>query len=225
MVEGQTPRGIYLLCKGRVKLSVVSSDGKTLIMRIAEPGEVLGLSAAVLAQPYEFSAETLEPVQVNFIKRDDFLRFLRQNGDACLRVAEQLSKEYQAACREISSLGLSHSAARKLANLLLNWNTGGMGGHTANEASTNSSKIKLTLTQEEIAQMIGTSRETVTRLLAKFRDRGLIELRGSTLTILNRAALDAVRSNTRVEEEPVLPRRTNVTAMPPRPRLAQLAAR
>ena len=58
-VEGQAPRGIFVLCKGRVKLSICASDGKTLILKIAEAGEVLGLSAAVSGAPYELTAETV----------------------------------------------------------------------------------------------------------------------------------------------------------------------
>src|SRR5246500_1953374 len=146
-VEGQTPRGIFVLCKGRVKLSICSTDGKTLILKIAEPGEVLGLSASVSGKPYELTAETVDPCQINFVKREDFLRFLRENADACLRVAEQLSEKYNTACREIRSLGLSHSAAEKLAKLLLDWSA------KNGEASKAEPRIKLALTHEEIAQM------------------------------------------------------------------------
>src|SRR5271167_2749461 len=71
-VEGQAPRGIFVLCKGRVKLSICSSDGKTLILKIAEAGEVLGLSANVSGTPYELTAETVDECQVNFVKREDF---------------------------------------------------------------------------------------------------------------------------------------------------------
>src|ERR1700758_5443293 len=120
-VEGQSPRGIFVLCKGRVKLSICSTDGKTLILKIAEPGEVLGLSATVSGKPYELTAETSDPCQVNFVKREDFLRFLREHSDACLRVAEQLSAKYNSACHQIRDLGLSHSAVEKLAKLLLDW--------------------------------------------------------------------------------------------------------
>jgi CRP/FNR family cyclic AMP-dependent transcriptional regulator len=86
-VEGQSPRGVFMLCTGRVKLTTCSSDGKAIITRIAEGGEVLGLGAAVSGKPYMVTAETLNPCQVNFIKREDFLRFLKENGTACLRVA------------------------------------------------------------------------------------------------------------------------------------------
>jgi hypothetical protein len=71
-VEGQSPRGIYMLCKGRVKLSTTSSDGKTLILKIVQPGEVLGLHASVSNTPYEITAETGQPCQLNFIKREGF---------------------------------------------------------------------------------------------------------------------------------------------------------
>jgi len=182
-VEGQAPRGVFILCRGRVKLSICSSDGKTLILKIAEAGEVLGLSASVSGKPYELTAETLDPCQVNFVKREDFLRFLREHNDVCLRVAEQLSEKYNTACHEIRSLGLSHSAAEKLAKLLLEWSD-------KNGGARQPERMKLTLTHEEIAQMIGTSRETVTRLFADFKKRQLIQLKGSTLVIRNRSALE-----------------------------------
>jgi CRP/FNR family transcriptional regulator, cyclic AMP receptor protein len=108
-VEGQVPSGIFVLCQGRVKMSICASDGKTLIVKITEPGEVLGLSATVSGKPYELTAETVEPCQINFVKRDDFLRFLKRYSDACFKFAEQLSKKYHTACDELRSLGLSHS--------------------------------------------------------------------------------------------------------------------
>jgi CRP/FNR family transcriptional regulator len=187
-VEGQAPRGIFVLCKGRVKLSICSTDGKTLILKIAEAGEVLGLSASVSGKPYELTAETIDPCQVNFVKRDDFLRFLKEHSDACLRVAEQLSEKYNTACREIRSLGLSHSAAEKLAKLLLEWTV------KNGEGAKQEPRIKLALTHEEIAQMIGTSRETVTRLFAEMKKRQIVQAKGSTLVIRNKSALKALAS-------------------------------
>ena len=185
-VEGQAPRGIFVLCKGRVKLSICSTDGKTLILKIAESGEVLGLSATISGKPYELTAETVDPCQINFVKREDFLRFLREHSEACLRVAEQLSEKYNTACREIRSLGLSHSAAEKLARLLLDWSA------RNGESSKQEPRVKLALTHEEIAQMIGTSRETVTRLFAELKKRQIVQAKGSTLVIRNKAALKSL---------------------------------
>ena len=188
-VDGQAPRGIFVLCKGRVKLSICASDGKTLIVKIAEPGEVLGLSASVSGKAYELTAETLDPCQVNFIKREDFLRFLRDHSEACFKVAEQLSEKYNNACHEVRALGLSHSAGEKLANLLLEWSS------KNGEATKQEPRLKLALTHEEIAQMIGTSRETVTRLFADLRKRQIVQSKGSTLVIRNKAALRLLATN------------------------------
>jgi CRP/FNR family transcriptional regulator, cyclic AMP receptor protein len=182
-VEGQSPRGVFMLCSGRVKLTTCSSEGKSLITRIAESGEVLGLGASVSGKPYMATAETLDPCQVNFIKREDFLRFLKENGTACLRVAEHLSNNYHSAFEQVRSLGLSHSASEKLAKLMLEWSAKG-GRDTEIGIS-----LKLTLTHEEIAQMIGSSRETVTRLLGDFKAKHIISVKGSTLIILDKAAL------------------------------------
>ena len=182
-VEGQAPRGIFVLCKGRVKLSICSTDGKTLILKIAEPGEVLGLSATVSGKPYELTAETIDPCQVNFVKRDDFLHFLEQHGDACLRAAQHLSQNCQSAYEMIRSLGLSHSVTEKMARLLLEWSEQG-------ENTKDGVRIKIALTHEEIAQLVGTSRETVTRVLSDFRKQQIAQLRGSTLLIRNKPALE-----------------------------------
>src|SRR4051812_6284623 len=188
-VEGQAPRGIFVLCKGRVKLSICATDGKTLILKIAEPGEVLGLSATVSGKPYELTAETIDPCQVNFVKREDFLRFLKEHSDACFKVAEQLSDKYNNACHEVRSLGLSHSAGEKLAKLLLEWSA------RSGESNKTEPRVRLSLTHEEIAQMIGTSRETVTRLFAELKKRQIVLARGATLVVKNKAALRALASS------------------------------
>ena len=182
-VEGQSPRGVYIICRGRVKLTTTSRDGKTLILRIAEAGEVLGLHGTVSEKPHDLTAETLQPCQLDFVKRDDFLKFLQSHPDACLHAAQHLSQDCQSAYEMIRSLGLSHSVSEKLARLLLEWASGG-------EETKEGIRIKVALTHEEIAQLIGTSRETVTRVLGDFREKQFAHLRGSTLLIRNKAALE-----------------------------------
>jgi len=78
-MEKQDSRGVFLLCEGEVKLTISSSEGKTLILRIAKPGEILGLMASISGKPYEVTAETIHPCQVAFVRRDDFLRFVAQH--------------------------------------------------------------------------------------------------------------------------------------------------
>ena len=90
-VEGQIPRGIFMLCQGQAKLSTTSRKGKALILHIAKPGEVLGLHAVVTGKPYEVTVETMQPCQLNFVNREDFLPFLKKHNDACLHAAQQIS--------------------------------------------------------------------------------------------------------------------------------------
>jgi len=188
-IEGQPSSGVYILCQGRVKLSTCSREGKVIILQIAEPGEVLGLSAAVSDSVYEATAEVVEPCQVNFVRKADFLRFLQQNTDACLSAVRQLSRNYQTAHLQICSLGLSNSVADKLAKLFLGW-CNGNGNHHENGNGT--VRLKISYTHEEIAEMIGTSRETVSRLLKTFRESKLITLKGSDLVIHDKKRLEMI---------------------------------
>jgi CRP/FNR family transcriptional regulator, cyclic AMP receptor protein len=181
-VEGQEPRGVFIICNGRVKLSGGSADGKSLIFRIAEAGEIIGLPGTLSSKPYELTAEALEPTQANFIRREEFLAFLRQHGEAALRVAEMLSNIYHATCQEVRYLGLSSSAAEKLARFLLDLTS-------ARTTENGHLRTTLALTHEEIGEMIGASRETVTRLFASFKRKHFIEVHGSSLVIKNKAAL------------------------------------
>jgi CRP/FNR family cyclic AMP-dependent transcriptional regulator len=188
-VEGQLPRGIFVICKGSVKLSINSPNGRTMIVKLAEAGEVLGMSATISGKPYEVTAETIDPCQINFVKREDFLKFLRDDVDACFKVAEQLGEKYHNACKEVRSLGLSHSAVEKLAALLLEWSA------KNGENMKAEPRLKIRLTHEEIAQMIGTSRETVTRLFAELKKRKIVQAKGSTLVIQNSSALKEIAYN------------------------------
>ena len=184
-MEKQDSRGVFVLCAGQVKLSISSSTGKTLILRIAKPGEILGLMAVMSGSPYEVTAETLHPCQVAFVRRDDFLRFVAKHTEAYQGVVKQLSTLYNGACEQLRTVGLSASAPEKLARLLLDWSA-----ETKNTKQ--GTPIKLPLTHEEIAEFIGTTRETVTRTLSQFKSRQLVALEGSTLMISNRPALEAI---------------------------------
>jgi CRP/FNR family transcriptional regulator, cyclic AMP receptor protein len=180
-VEGQVCRGIYILCKGRVKLSASSKEGQTLILRVARPGEVLGLNATLSGIPHDTTAETGQPCQLNFVKREDFLRFLTEHGEACMHAAIQVSRECQQAYQQLRSFTMS-SASQRVARLMLEWSQDDSGIATARG-------IKVALTHDEIAQIIGMSRETVTRTLAAFRKQHIAELHGSTLLIQNISAI------------------------------------
>lgn len=184
-MEKQAARGVFLVCEGEVKLTISSGDGKTLILGIAKPGEILGLTDVLSGTPYEMTAETQRPCQIAFIRRDDFLSFVAEHPEASQAVVRQLSVSYREACGQLRTVGLSASAEEKLAKLFLEWSRGA-------EETDLGARIKLPMTHEEMAECIGSTRETVTRTLSDFRQRHLVTLKGSTLLIPNREALEAL---------------------------------
>jgi CRP/FNR family cyclic AMP-dependent transcriptional regulator len=184
--EGQLPRGVFILCHGRAKLSISSGDGKTLIVRIAQAGELLGLAGVMTGNNFKSTAETLEPSQVNFVRRDEFLRFLDDYPEAWSSVGRQLSMECEAGEENIRSLGLSHSATDRLARLIMSW-AAARGTETAD-----GTRVQVLMTQEDISQLIGTSRETISRLMKELRLKRIISIKRSVLTVHNRAALEAL---------------------------------
>lgn len=182
--EGDNCGSVHVLCSGRVKLSATSREGRTLILKIARAGEVLGLSAALANQPYEVTAETVEPCRLKTIRRQALLDFLDRNPDASMRAARTVAQEYKAAFSEVRRLALPATASGRVAGLLLEW--------TREQSPANAAKGRcmVTLTHEEIASMTATTRETVTRVLGQLKRDQLIQIRGAALTVLQPQELE-----------------------------------
>lgn len=182
--ERDTNSNIYIVLEGEVKLSMNSSDGRRLILRIARKGEILGLSSTLSGKASEITAETLYPAKLAPISRRDFSGFLMRHPEVYQTVTEELSREYTLACEQLRTVGLSNSAPEKLARLLLEWSQNGK----TTEAGTH---FRFPLTHGEIGEFIGASRETVTRTLSIFKSRHLVDFHGSMLTIPSRSALES----------------------------------
>lgn len=184
-IEGQAPRGIFILCSGKAKLSTTSKDGKVLILKLAEAGDILGLSAAISGTSYEMTAETVSPCQLNFIGRADLMKLLQNESEVGMHAAMWLSREFQGAYRDIHDLVLARSSSGKLARLLLSCTPPAV--NNAQEQH-----LRFPMTHEEMAQRIGSSRETVTRLLSELKKKRLIRLEGVNLIIRDRTGLEAL---------------------------------
>ena len=184
--EGEMATGAYIIRQGKVKLVANSSDGKALILRIAGAGEIISLSAGLSQRTNDTSALVVEPTTVSYIKAANLYRLMEELSDLALRLAQELSTEYSLLCQELSSLGLQRSAMSRLAKLLV-----GFTGTVAVQRGR--VQASCPLTHEEMAQMIGTSRETVTRLLHDLRDEGIATLKHDVLTITK---LDSLRALT-----------------------------
>ena len=182
-VEGEIPRGIFMLCEGQAKLSTTSLEGKTLVLRIARAGEVLGLGPVVMGKPHVLTAETMQPSQLNFVNRQDFLQFLKGHADACLEAAQHISRNCEHAYDVVRSIGLSHSISGRVAKFLL-------AAATDAEVTNGVVRARLKMTHMDIAQIMGASRGSITRVLTEFRKNDIAELKGSTLIIHNKPALE-----------------------------------
>ena len=182
--EKQVPQGVYIVVSGEVKLSMNSSDGKRLILRIAKAGEVLELASAVSGAQSEMTAETLYPSRIAIIERSEFLGFLVRHPEVYPALTVEISRNLNRTYEQLRTVGLSSSAPEKLARLLLDWSETGQ----TTELGT---RFHLSMTHEEVGEFIGASRETVTRTLSTFKNRHLVALHGATLTIPSRTALEA----------------------------------
>lgn len=183
--EGQFPECVYVVIEGSVKLSMSSTDGRRLTHRVASRGELVGMTAVILDIPYDSTAEAIHTCKVGSISKREFFAFLLRHPETQSAVMKALSVQYTELCETLRLLNLSSKATKKIARLLLNWASAG-------EGTGNVSRIRFFLTHEEIGQFVGASRETVTRTLAEFKHKRLIELNGSVMTIRNKLALEKI---------------------------------
>jgi len=184
--ERQSAREISIVCQGHVKISAGSQTGKTICLGIAGPGTVLGLSAAISKTPHQVRIETLEPCQLRIIKADRFLALARDDQSVCFAAAKCLSNDVRKMHECARLFGLSHSAAQKLAQVLVGWDI-----HEDSEPK-GKPRLRFHLTHQELAEVLGVARETVTRLLTSFERKELIHCRGATLVIENERRLRAL---------------------------------
>lgn len=176
--EADPCHSVFVVCAGKMKLVTSSSEGKVLLLRFAGPGIVLGLAEAILERhPYQYSAIAAEPSTLAVIPAETFVRFVTSYPEACFRLTVALSQDYKVAQRETKFLALGGSSASRLAHLLLE-EASAYGVSTADGIH-----IRSQITHSEIAQSIGTTRETVTRLLGELDHDGLIERTADTIVI------------------------------------------
>lgn len=191
--EGDRCHSVFAVCEGSVKLVTASGDGRVLLLRFARPGEMLALAEAVLGPgPYECSAIVAEPSLLAVIARDTFIRFINSFPEACLALTLALSEQYKFAQRETKFLGMGETSTVRLARLLLEW-SGERG-----TAAADGVHIPLHVTHGDLAQAIGSTRETVTRILGNLTRDRLIERRSDEIVILDAGELSRLSAPAQV---------------------------
>jgi CRP/FNR family transcriptional regulator len=184
--EGEPARGVYILRTGRATVSISSREGRVVMLRLAKAGDVLGLNSTLRNCSYETTVKTVEPSRTDFVSRLELIE-LMQSETGAQAVANLLSRELSELTARAKLLLLSQTVSGRLAKLLLEW---------SNENGSHTSRLQRVFTHEEMAQMICSSRETVSRLLASLSKQQVIRVTTDSIVICDRSALENIAQAT-----------------------------
>jgi CRP-like cAMP-binding protein len=176
--EGHSCLGLYLLCRGKVKLTRSSARGQRQIVRILGPGEMIEKQAFGERVLHEVTCETLEPSQVCVIDKERYLAVIHRNPQLAIKLIQLLSNEHGVNMDQLDQFTFK-AARERLAGLLLELSD------RFGKKSADRVQVGLTLKREEIAEMAGITVETAIRLLSVFRNEGLLIIDGRAITLLN----------------------------------------
>ena len=177
--EAEDSDCLFRIVEGQVKLSVNSSSGRRIAVAMAGPGELLDLASVMMGNPYCVTAESVYPSVIAKVSKDKLNRALSRRPKLYELLMSEMVAQYNVFCGTIRLLGLSTSVQARLANLLLQW------GRSRGERTSDGVRIRVAITQEEIGEFIGASRETIARALSEFRELRLLEMHGSTILVHN----------------------------------------
>lgn len=178
--EGEHVNGVYCVEDGVCKLTKLSANGKDQIVKLVKKGELLGQRSMISDEPANLSAVALEDMQVCFIPKEEVIGFFNSNNKFSMAVMRNICGDLREA-DDIMVKMAQKSVKERLAHALLYLED--------NFGQAEDKSIRVTLSREEIASMIGTATESCIRLLSDFNKLGLIELSGKKIKILDRNKL------------------------------------
>ena len=175
--EGDPSSWLGVVLEGRVKVIKHAENGKDMVLDLIAPGEMLGEIAAFNGEPHPATAQAMEPTVVASIHQGDYIRLLKQYPALALRAIEELGRRLGEAQETIKSMAVER-VERRIARTLLKL------AATTGSSNEDGIVIELPLTRQDIAEMAGTTVETATRTLSKFRKKGLIQTERGRVIIL-----------------------------------------
>lgn len=175
--EGGFPNGLYCINSGKVKIFQSGDEGKEQIVRLAREGDVLGYRALLSGDRYNATAEALENTDVCFVPKETLFKLIEKNTSFTLQIMKLLSNDLKNAEHKILQLAQKPVRERVAESLLFLKETYGL----ENDGQT----IDITLSREELANIVGTATETAIRLLSEFKHERIIELVGKKIRILD----------------------------------------
>lgn len=179
--EGAYPTGVFCIQKGKVKVTVLGDFGKEQIVRLAKPGDLLGYRAVLGGDKLSASATTLENSFICFIPKDDFIQMIKESPNFALDMLRVLSQDVKRSDETICHMAQKPVRERTAEALVLLMETYGF--------AADGRTIDVSLTREELANIIGTAMETAVRFLNEFKKDHIIDLIGKQIVVLNKNEL------------------------------------
>lgn len=183
---GTRPNGIYCLKKGKIKLYKIGPYGKEQIIRFVLPGDSFGIRSVMSDKNYTCTAVTLEDSMVCFIHKNEFQSLLAKYPAINSQIISMLSQMLEEANNKVTSLA-QKPVRERLAETLITLNKIFKEDDAQNDAST-----VITLTRQDLANLVGTATETIIRLLSEFKSENMISIKGRKITVINMKALGRV---------------------------------
>ncbi|MFM2224410.1 MAG: hypothetical protein RJA07_612 [Bacteroidota bacterium] len=175
--EGNKPQGLYCVNSGKIKLVKIGEDGKEQILRLIKPGDMMGYRALLSGDRYNATAIALEDCAVCCIPKQKFMTILKKDTNLSLEMMKLLGNDLKKAEENITHMAQKPVRERMAEALLFMKETYGF--------EEDDQTISVTLSREEIANLVGTATETAIRLLSEFKHDGIIELSGKKIKISN----------------------------------------
>jgi len=176
--EGDEAVGFYMVSRGRIKIFKMSLEGREQILHIFGPGEPFGEVPVFHGQPYPANAVALESGRLIFFPRDDFVRLVEDNPSIALNMLAMLSLRLRRFATQIEHLSLKEVPGRLAAHLRYLCREQGR-----------EDRVTLEIPKGQLASLLGTSPETLSRIFARLSEEGLIDVKGKVITILDRQRL------------------------------------
>jgi CRP-like cAMP-binding protein len=178
--EGSKINGFYIVCKGIIKIYKTGFDGKDQIIRFAKPGDVMGFRSTITGELACTTSKAIEDAEIFYVPGDKVKSLVKQNGEFAMDLLQIACRELGEANDYITDIA-QKSVRERLAEVLIQLK---MTFNVDKEKF-----LQITLTREELANMVGTATESVIRLLSEFKQDRLIELHGRKIKLLDEAKL------------------------------------
>ncbi len=173
---------LFVIKRGRVKISMDDKSGREIILRVFESGDFFGEMSLLDGEPRSATVSSLEPCQALILYREQFLEFVARHPQVVMKMLTTLSRRLRKADEKISRLAFA-DAYEKVASVLM---------EIVEERKIPlriGSEIPISLTRKELGEMVGLSRETLTRVIADFQRAGVVRIEGHLIAIVNPAKL------------------------------------